>query len=272
VRDPYGAKIQAHHLRRKALVSVRQSTLHQVCAHRESPARHYALSSTAQDLGWPDHLVEGIDDALGQSGRSAPYRHGLQRLVADVALGQVGIVMGLASSRLARNKADCQPLLQICGLNQTRISDADAVDDLTHLNDRLGRGLQGTMSEAELFTRRARLQGALRHQASRGALATTLPVGFVYAPTGQVIRAPAQQGQETLRLFFQTFGTLGASIAVGQYGNPHGLTLPTRPLQGPHRGELWWSALSSGAALRLLPKPRYAGACAPRRREGVCLT
>jgi DNA invertase Pin-like site-specific DNA recombinase len=71
VSDPYGAKIQAHHLSRKALVYVRQSTLHQVFEHRESTARQYELSSTAQDLGWPDHLVEVIDDDLGQSGRSA---------------------------------------------------------------------------------------------------------------------------------------------------------------------------------------------------------
>src|SRR5262249_47054448 len=143
--------------------------------------------------------------------------------------------------------------------------DADAVYDLTHLNERLVLGLQGTMSEAELFTRRARLQGGLRHKASRGALATKLPVGVVYAPTGKVILDPDPQGQETMRLFFQTFGKLGASIAVVQYCNQHGRTLPTRPIKGPHRGELWWSALSSGAALRILHKPRYAGAFADGR-------
>ena len=94
--------------------------------------------------------------------------------MADVALGQVGIVMGLEISRLARNNADFQQLLQICGLNQTLIYDADAVYDLPHLNDRLVLGLKGTMSEAELFTMRARLQGGLRHKASRGELATKL--------------------------------------------------------------------------------------------------
>jgi hypothetical protein len=41
--------IPAHHLRRKALVSVRQSTLHQVCAHGESTARQYGLTTTVQD-------------------------------------------------------------------------------------------------------------------------------------------------------------------------------------------------------------------------------
>ena len=108
---PHHPKIQAHHLSRKALVYVRQSTLHQGFAHGESTARQYGLTATAQDFGWPDSLVEVIDDDLGQSGSSATHRHGFQRLVADVALGQVGIVMGLEISRLARNNADFQQLL-----------------------------------------------------------------------------------------------------------------------------------------------------------------
>jgi DNA invertase Pin-like site-specific DNA recombinase len=265
VTAPHQAKIQSPHLSRKALVSVRQSTLHHVCEQSESTARPYGLSATAQDLGWPAHLVEVIDDALGKSGGSAPCRHGFQRLVAEVALGQVGIVIGLAIARLARNNADFQQLLQLCGLHQTLICDAEAIDALTHLNDRLVLGLQGTRSEAELFPMRARLPGGLRHKAARGALATTLPVGFVYAPTGKAILDPDQPVQEPLRLFCKTFRQLGSSIAVVRYYNQPGLTCPTRPIKGPHSGELWWSALSSGLALRMLHNPRYAGAFASGR-------
>ena len=58
---PQHPKIQAHHFSRKALVYVRQSTLHQVFAHGESTARQYGLAATAQDLGWPDALIEVID-------------------------------------------------------------------------------------------------------------------------------------------------------------------------------------------------------------------
>jgi DNA invertase Pin-like site-specific DNA recombinase len=255
-------KIQAHHLRRKALVYVRQSTLHQVFEHGESTARQYGLTATAQDLGWPDALVEVIDDDLGQSGASATRRHGFQRLVASVALGQVGIVMGLEISRLARNNADFQQLLQICGLNQTLICDADAMYDLSQLNDRLILGLKGTMSEAELFTMRARLQGGLRHKAARGELATKLPIGFVYSPPGKVILDPDQDVQETIRLFFHTFRQVGSSIGVVKYFNRQGLKCPTRPIKGPHCGEVWWTELSSGLALRILHNPRYAGAFA----------
>jgi hypothetical protein len=42
-------KIHAHHLRRTALVSVRQSTLHQGLAHGESTARQDGLTTTVQD-------------------------------------------------------------------------------------------------------------------------------------------------------------------------------------------------------------------------------
>jgi DNA invertase Pin-like site-specific DNA recombinase len=144
---------------------VRQSTLHQVFAHGESTARQYGLTATAQDLGWPDALGEVIDDALGQSGASATRRHGFQRLVAAVARGQVGIVMGLEISRLARNNADCQQLLQLGGLHQTLIGDAEAMYDLSQLNDRLLLGLKGTMSEAEHWPPSSPSALSMRHPA-----------------------------------------------------------------------------------------------------------
>jgi DNA invertase Pin-like site-specific DNA recombinase len=99
--------------------------------------------------------------------------------VADVALGPVGIVLGLAIARLARHHADCQPLLQLCGLNQTLLGDAEALSELTPLTERRMRGLQGTRSEAELLTMRARRPGGLRQKAARGARATKLPSGCV---------------------------------------------------------------------------------------------
>src|SRR5664279_585410 len=61
-------KIQAIHLDRRATVYLRQSTLKQVCEHRESTARQYALKDRAIALGWPKEQVEVIDEDLGQSG------------------------------------------------------------------------------------------------------------------------------------------------------------------------------------------------------------
>jgi hypothetical protein len=79
--------------------------------------------------------------------------------VADVALGQVGIVMGRDIARRARHKAACPPWLQLGGRNQTLRGDAAARSDRTPLHDRLGLGLKGPRAAAALFTLRARLQG-----------------------------------------------------------------------------------------------------------------
>jgi len=49
-----------------------------------------------------------VDADLGLSGARAANREGFQELVAQVALGRAGIVLGLECSRLARNNALCQ--------------------------------------------------------------------------------------------------------------------------------------------------------------------
>lgn len=254
------SKIQAHHLKRSAIVYVRQSTPGQMLHNAESTLQQYALKSKAVELGWGADLIEVIDEDLGKSGSSAVHRNGFQRLVAEVAMGRVGIVMGLEISRLARNNADFQQLLHICGVNKTLLYDADAVYDLMLLNDRLILGLKGTMSEAELFTIRARLVGGLINKASRGELATKLPIGFTYTPTKKVELDPDGQVQETLRLFFETFRKIGSSKGVVTYFNREHLKFPIRPIKGPHKGEVLWTALSRGLALRILHNPRYAGA------------
>ena len=71
-----------------------------------------------------------IDVDLGLSGASAADREGFQQLVAEVCLGEVGIVLGLEVSRLARNNADLARLLELARLTGTLVIDADGVYDL----------------------------------------------------------------------------------------------------------------------------------------------
>jgi len=62
------------------------------------------------------------------SGSGVIERSGFARLTAEVALGHVGIVLGLEVSRLARNNADWYPLARsLCGLTDTLIGDADGI-------------------------------------------------------------------------------------------------------------------------------------------------
>ena len=58
-------KIQPHHLERKAILYVRQSSAHQVLHNRESSALQYAMRGRLEQLGWS--RIETIDEDLGRS-------------------------------------------------------------------------------------------------------------------------------------------------------------------------------------------------------------
>src|SRR6201997_1270809 len=135
------AKITASHHSRQAIVYLRQSSPAQVEHNRESTERQSALATKARELGWPDERIVVIDEDLGLSGSGAVARSGFARLTAEVALGHVGLVLGLEVSRLARNNADWYRLIDLCGLSNTLIGDADGVYHPALFNDRLLLGL-----------------------------------------------------------------------------------------------------------------------------------
>jgi DNA invertase Pin-like site-specific DNA recombinase len=253
-------KVTPSHLKRDAFLYVRQSTLHQVMQNTESTQRQYALQQRAVALGWPMDRVHVIDCDLGQSGASAADREGFQQLVTEVSLGHVGVVLGLEVSRLARNSADWQRLLELCALADTLILDEDGLYDCNDFNDRLLLGLKGTLSEAELHFLRARMRGGILSKARRGELASPLPVGLVYDEAGHVRLDPDQQVQQAVRLFFETFRRTGTAHAAVQYFRKASLQFPRRLRTGLHRGELIWGDLSLWRALQVLHNPRYAGA------------
>ena len=102
-------KVAATHLRRAAVVYVRQSSASQLDRNRESTDRQYALAERAVSLGWPREAVRVIDADLGVSGAQGSPRSGFTELTSLVALGQVGIVLALEVSRLARSQQRLVP-------------------------------------------------------------------------------------------------------------------------------------------------------------------
>jgi DNA invertase Pin-like site-specific DNA recombinase len=253
-------KVTASHLKRDGYLYIRQSTLHQVMKNTESTQRQYALREKAVSLGWPLERVHVIDCDLAHSGASAVDRAGFQQLVTEVSLGHAGLVLGLEVSRLARNSADWQRLLELCALTDTLIVDEDGLYDCNDFNDRLLLGLKGTMSEAELHFLRARLQGGILSKARRGELASPLPVGLIYNESKQVQFDPDQQVQQAVRLLFETFRRTGSAHATMSHFQKEGLRFPRRIRTGLHKGDLIWGELGNARTLQILHNPRYAGA------------
>src|SRR6516162_9107582 len=256
MNDPL--KITSSHLARAAIVYLRQSSTAQVENNRESTDRQYALVNKASDLGWPAGNVVVIDEDLGVSGAGGVARSGFARLTAEVALGHVGLVLGLEVSRLARNNADWYRLIDLCGLSNTLIGDADGIYHPALFNDRLLLGLKGTMSEAELHILRARLNGGIRNKAARGELRRGLPVGLVWGSTdGEVRLHPDEAVQTAIASIFSRFAETGSARRVWLWFRSEGLRLPTQMVP---KSEILWMDASYHAIHQVLSNPLYAGA------------
>ena len=256
-------KVQPHHLQRSAYLYIRQSSMRQVMENVESTKRQYALRNRATALGWRDDQIIVIDNDQGESGASAAWREGFQRLVTDVGMGHAGMVMGLEVSRLARNNADWHRLLEICALADTLILDEDGVYDPASFNDRLLLGLKGTMSEAELHVLKARLRGGIINKAQRGEYRCPLPTGLVYDEASNVVLDPDAQVRDVIAYFFETFCRVGSASQTVKVFRTEGLDFPSRL-----RGEATvFRPLTSSTAMRTLHNPRYAGAYAYGRRQ-----
>ena len=252
------AKITASHFARQAIVYLRQSSPAQVEHNRESTQRQYALANRACELGWSNEHIVIIDEDLGLSGSGSVARSGFVRLTTEVALGRVGLVLGLEVSRLARNNADWHRLIELAGLTDTLIGDADGIYHPALFNDRLLLGLKGTMSEAELHVLRARLNGGIRNKAERGELRRGLPVGFVWGEVdGEVLQHPDEAVVTAIRSIFMRFAETGSARRVWLWLRDQGYQLP---LQMSAHAEIRWVAASYHAVHQVLTNPVYAGA------------
>ena len=254
-------KVTASHRSRAAVIYVRQSTMVQVERNRESTARQYDLVSRARELGWPRTAVTVIDEDLGLSGASAAGAVGFAQLVAQVGMGQVGIVLSLEVSRLARNNADWYRLLELAGMTDTLIADADGVYHPALFDDRLVLGMKGTMSEMELHILRARLDGGIRNKAARGELRRGLPVGLVWGEAdGEILMHPDEAVTGVIAAIFGRFAVCGSVRGVWLWLRDQGLKFPLQPGAYIRGSEIIWTEPTYHAVHNVLTHPAYAGA------------
>jgi DNA invertase Pin-like site-specific DNA recombinase/predicted DNA-binding transcriptional regulator AlpA/uncharacterized protein YndB with AHSA1/START domain len=253
-------KVTPAHTSQTAIVYLRQSSATQVLHNRESTLRQRALVDRARELGWPADQITVIDQDLGVSGSGTVDRPGFARMTAEVALGHVGLVLSLEVSRVARNNAEWYRLLDLCGITNTLIGDGDGLYHPALLNDRLLLGLKGTMSEAELFIIRARLDGGIRSKAARGELRRGLPVGLVWGDEdGEVRFHPDVAVTSAVRAVFDRFAEMGSARQVWLWFRSNELRFPLQP---HHGAGIQWVAPTYTAIHHVLTNPAYAGAYA----------
>jgi DNA invertase Pin-like site-specific DNA recombinase len=258
------AKVTGDHLKRRAIVYIRQSSPIQVANNLESQRRQYALADQARQLGFQE--VEVIDEDLGRSGSGQVERPGFARLVAEVCTGSVGAVFCIEASRLARNGRDWHHLIELCGLVRALVVDPDGVYDPGLLNDRLLLGLKGTMSEFELNLLRQRCQEAIRQKAQRGELQFALPIGYRWAPNGKVEKDPDRRIQQAIELIFAKMEEFGSARQVLLWFRGEKVSLPAL-MYGEAGRELIWKLPVYNTIWHMLRNPMYAGGYAFGKTE-----
>lgn len=256
-------QITQRHRGRLALVYVRQSSLHQVLHHQESQRRQRDFVARAAQLGWPPERVQIVDDDLGQSGSRSGERFGFQEMVSRTALGQIGLILAVEVSRLARSNRDWYHLLDVCAITATLIGDEEALYDPNSYNDRLLLGLKGTMSEAELHLIRQRLGEAIRAKARRGELQRQLPPGYQWDELGRMQKDPDEQVRGVLARVFESFDRVGTIHQTHLYLLEEKIEVPVRAADG----KLVWRVPTYQHLRRVLTSPVYAGAYIYGRRQ-----
>src|SRR5215813_13048148 len=245
-------KIRPHHLERKAILYVRQSSAHQVLHNRESSALQYAMRDRLVELGWSQ--IETIDDDLGRSAAGGATRAGFERMVAQVCLGKVGAVAAREVSRFARNSRDWQQLIEMCRVVDTVLIDQETIYAPRHGNDRLLLGLKGSLNEYELDLLRQRSLAARYEKARRGELVVGAPVGFVKAGD-RYEKDPDRRVQEAISLVFDKVLELGSARQALLWFLEHNLDLPVKGKDG----ETAWRRPSYATIHRMIENPIYGG-------------
>jgi DNA invertase Pin-like site-specific DNA recombinase len=185
-----------------------------------------------------------------------------------IALREVGIVLGLEVSRLARNSLDWYQLLELAAAFDVLIADEDGVYNPGDFNDRLLLGLKGTISEVELYQIRSRMVRGRLNKAKRGELVFKLAVGLDWDTVdNKPRRAIDQSVRHTIEMVFLLFRQLRSVRGVLNYLRREGLELPYQRIYRGLGRQIGWRRPSYDALYLILTNPAYAGAYCYGKRE-----
>ena len=240
------------HLRRLAVIYIRQSTEEQVRENVGSTAYQRSLTAVAQSYGWPDSLIETIDEDLGKSGSASERRTGWQRLHTMIAAEQVGAVFVATISRLSRQVLDFELFRILAAGHKTLLYADGRFVDPADSSDTFFSQITAMIAQLENRKRTELMSRARMTKAKQGGVVSALPVGWVKGPDGQYDYDPATK--DTIIMIIKTFWETRSIRRTVKALIKAGVQIPSRRRQG-----LCFRKPNIGRVARILKNPAYAG-------------
>lgn len=244
--------IRPDHLRRLAVVYIRQSTEEQVRDNTGSTDFQRSLAGVARSYGWPESLVELIEDDLGITGSSTERRTGWKRLQMMMGAKQVGAVFVATISRLSRQLIDFEVFRLIAAANDTLIYTDGRFVDPADSNDIIFSQI-GAMIASFENRQRVRLMSQARiTKAKQGEMVSVLPVGWIKGPDGRYDFDPETKDiiRTIIDTFFRTRAIRRTVIALRKAG----VQIPSR-----HGDRISFKNPAIDRVRKILLHPAYAG-------------
>lgn len=255
------AGVTAAHLRRKAIVYLRQSTEVQVRKNDGSTAYQRDQATFPRMWGWADADIEIVDEDLGRSGSSTIHRTGIQRILAAIEAREIGAIFVSDFSRLGRNNAEFAYLIDRCRAFDVPIVVDGRVHNPRDRNDRFLAGMLGNIAELENDQRREALYNGRLAKAKRGVAVSPPPVGYV-AQRGVWFKDPDEAVRNVIPQVFALFLDLRTLHKTVVIMRRRGIELPRRD---GHR--VYWKKPDIGSIAFMLRGPAYCGDYVFRKRR-----
>ncbi|THF69608.1 hypothetical protein E7T06_11375 [Deinococcus sp. Arct2-2] len=253
--------IQDQHLRRAAVVYVRQSSPIQVRDNIGSTMHQRSLYDTARQLGWREDQIIVIEDDLGVSASFGSVRPGLEKILRMIEADEVGIIFSSQITRLFRNGVDGERVIEYSEVMNVLLGDHNRIYDPNNISDRMLLGINKIFAKQDSSMLHERSFSAKKALASIGEFKIKCPTGYVRIGA-LIVKDPDKSVRDAIDKIFRLFREEGSAtgvtrrlaIEVAESGGVTGY-IPTRLPTGVE-----WVIPYRSRVFNILKNPTYAGA------------
>lgn len=244
--------ITPEHLARKVIVYLRQSSPEQVEKNTGSQAFQRSQEDLARAYGWPEDLIDVIEDDLGKSGSTVDRRSGWQQMLREIAANMVGAVFVANISRLGRQMLPIEELRILASHHGTLLWLDNRFSDPSDPNDTVLTQITASFAQYENKKRTEHMTKARMAKARQGSVVSLMPVGWIKTPNGKYDYDPAVK--DRIFAIINTFMKVRSIRQTVKALTEAGIKVPAR--QGRR---ITFARPKLSNVRRLLINPAYSG-------------